>query len=238
MGELEKLDPRFSEFHNSLFSLSSKKFERAVHTTEVNKQIDKEIEKFLVLVSPYFTLRCSHKALEWLVNRYHVHEFNVEAWIMCVLPFHDTKIFVRAIQLLDLRSPISQWFWLKPLQMPGLPLPKNTLWKACAKDPGILKLICVHLQKSLEIHSEKQSVMNVYLAFFTTTIIGVLEHSTGGTEEQLTVIMPCLLSGLTCKCPDLIAGCYMIIAQLNRKAHISSRLAEDLSVSIIKVISV
>lgn len=233
---MEKLDTRFSEFRNSLFAVSSKQFERSVHTEEVNKKIDEEIERFLVLLSPYFTLRSSQKALEWLVNRYHVHQFNVDAWVMCVLPFHDTKIFVRAIQLPSFKSQFSKWHWMYSLQRPGIPLPRNTLLNACAKDLGLLKLICGNLEKATKIHSEKQSVLNVFIAFYTTTIIGMVEQSNGVTEEQLAVLLPTLLSGLVCKFPDLIAGCYMIIAQLNRKANLSPRVAEDFASSIIRVI--
>ena len=236
LEELEKIDVRFSEFRNSLFALSSKQFERSVHTEEVNKKIDEEIEKFLVLISPYFTLKSSQKALEWLVNRYHVQQFNTDAWIMCVMPFHDTKIFVRAIQLPNLKNQFSKWHWLYPLQRPGIPLPRNTLLNACAQNVGLLKLICSQLEKATQIHSEKQSVLNVFIAFYTTTIIGMLELSNGITEEQLAIILPSLLSGLVCKFPDLVAGCYMIIAQLNRKAKLSPRVAEEFAASILKVL--
>lgn len=232
---MEKLDPRFSEFRESLYSISSKQFERAVQTLEVNKKIDEEIEKFLILLSPYFTLRCSQKALEWLVNRYHIQQFNISALVMCVLPFHDTKIFVRAVQLLNLKSPYSQWHWLRSIQKPGITLPRSTLLNACAKDIGLLKLICTNLEKATKVHSEKKSVLNVFIAFFTTTIIGMIEQMNGISEEQLAIILPSLLSGLVCKFPDLKAGCYMIIAQLNRKANLSPRVAEDLAASIIKV---
>lgn len=237
LEDLEKLDSRFSEFRDSLYSPSSKQFERAVQTLEVNKKVDEEIEKFLVLLSPYFTIRSSQKALEWLVNRYHVQEFNVDSWIMCVLPFHDTKIFVRAIQLLNLTSKFSPWHWLRSIQKPGIPLPRSTLLNVCAKDVGLLKLICANLEMATKVHSEKPAVLNLFVAFFTTTIVGMVEQMNGVSEEQLAILLSPLLSGLVCKFPDLKAGCYMIIAQLNRKASLSPRVAEDIAASIIKVFS-
>lgn len=202
---------------------------------EINTKIDEEIERFLVLLSPYFTLRSSQKALEWLVNRFHIHQFNTDAFIMCILPFHDTNIFVRAIQLIALRNQFGQWYWLRPLQKPGIPLPKNTLLNCCAKDIGLIKLICANLDKATKIHSEKPSVLNVFIAFFTSTIIGMVERSNGVSEEQLAILLPSILNGLVSKFPDLVAGCYMIVAQLNRKANLSPRVAEDLLVSTIKV---
>lgn len=203
---------------------------------EINTKINEEIERFLILLSPYFTLRSSQKALEWLVNRFHIHQFNTDAFIMCVLPFHDTNIFVRAIQLIALKNQFSQWHWLRAIQRPGIPLPKNTLLNCCAKDSGLIQLICANLDKAVKVHSEKPSVLNVFIAFFTSTAIGMIERSNGISEEQLAVILPSLLNGLVSKFPDLVAGCYMIVAQLNRKANLSRRVAEDLVTSIIKVI--
>ncbi len=49
----------------------------------------------------------------------------------------------------------------------------------------------------------------------------MVEQSNGISEEQLAILLPSLLNGLVRKFPDLIAGCYMIIAQLNRKANLN-----------------
>lgn len=236
LEDLEKIDSRFTEYRNSLFSLASKSFERAVQTAEVNEKVDKHIEEFLVLLSPYFTLKSAHKALEWLVNRYHVHRFNTDAWIMCILPFHDTKIFVRALQLVSLKNETGQWHWLHPLQKPGIPLPKHTLLNRCALDNGLLKHICSTLQKAINIHSEKPTVLNVFVAFYTTSVVGMLEISKKVTEEQLATMLTTLLNGLSSKLPDLVAGCYMIVAQLTRKARLTAKVALEFIACIFKVL--
>ena len=233
--ELIKLDKRFAEFLSTLYALSSKNFERAVQTAEVNSKIDEQVEQFLILVSPYFTLKSAQKALEWLVNRYHVHQFNTSAWIMAILPFHETKIFVRAIQLLDLRSETGQWHWLYKLQGYGVPLPKNTLLNHCVADIGLLQLICSTLEKAIEVHGGKQSVLNTFVAFYCTTVIGMVENTNQITEEQLASLLPSLNRGLTSKMPDLISGCYMVVAQLTRKCKLSFKVAEILASAIIEV---
>ena len=70
LEELEGLDPVFTDYTNSLFNLSSQSWERALHNTEVNQRLDETLERFLVQLSPYFLLKCSHKALEWLIYRW------------------------------------------------------------------------------------------------------------------------------------------------------------------------
>jgi U3 small nucleolar RNA-associated protein 10 len=69
LEELIKLNPRFEEFHRSLFDLTSRSLERSVEDKKTNKTLNKHIRRFLLLLSPYFLIKASHKALEWLVNR-------------------------------------------------------------------------------------------------------------------------------------------------------------------------
>lgn len=236
MEELEKLDARFCDFRETLFSTTSVNFERAIQTAAVNKKIDLQVEEFLLLVSPYFTLRSAQKALEWLVNRYHIHQFNVDSWMACILPFHDAKMFVRALQLLHLGNQSDKWNWLQPLQKPGVPLPKSVLVNHCMADPGFLRFICTLMKRARAVHCNNQAAVNTFIAFFTTTIISVLEHPRKLTEVQLTILMPTLLDGVRDANPNLVAGCYMMIAQLTRKIELEESVALRVVSSIIKVL--
>lgn len=70
--ELIEVNPKlFRKFESStLFDNESKQFERIVVDKEVNDKLDKEIQEFLIAVSPYLMMKASLKCLEWLVNRY------------------------------------------------------------------------------------------------------------------------------------------------------------------------
>ena len=52
-----------------------------MQTPEMNKKTDDSIHSFLALLSPYFLLRPAHKALELLVRKYRVHDYNVDALV-------------------------------------------------------------------------------------------------------------------------------------------------------------
>ena len=69
MEELENLQLEFTEFETSLFNPSGQTWERSLQTKEVNEELDRTLEQFLVLLSPFFPLKASHKALEWLIYR-------------------------------------------------------------------------------------------------------------------------------------------------------------------------
>lgn len=62
-------DPAFQPFASSLFGRTTRDFQRAVETKEVNAKLDLEIDKFLLLLSPYLEKEASLRALEWLVYR-------------------------------------------------------------------------------------------------------------------------------------------------------------------------
>ncbi|KAG2467221.1 HEAT1 protein, partial [Polypterus senegalus] len=116
LEELIGIENAFEQFEETLFSQASKSLERSVQSKEVNKQLDEQISLFLTLLSPYFMLKPAHKCLEWLINRFHIHLYNQDSLIACALPYHETKVFVRVIQLLTLSDPTSKWNWLEPSQ--------------------------------------------------------------------------------------------------------------------------
>ncbi|OXB59197.1 hypothetical protein ASZ78_007402 [Callipepla squamata] len=117
LEELMEIDPSFEAFQSSLFSSMSKGLERSVQTKAVNQQLNQNISLFLIHLSPYFMLKPAQKCLEWLINRFHIHLYNQDSLIGCVLPYHETKLFVRVIQLLNIKNPTNKWHWLDPIRV-------------------------------------------------------------------------------------------------------------------------
>jgi len=103
LAELVQLDPEFARFEQPLFSAATKDLDRALQTAEVNAQLDETITEFVLMLSPHFLLKPAQKALEWLVRRFRLGEFNGEALLKCVLPYHETNLFVRVVQLIQLK---------------------------------------------------------------------------------------------------------------------------------------
>ncbi|KAJ8794082.1 hypothetical protein J1605_019074 [Eschrichtius robustus] len=117
LEELLGIDPSFERFEAPLFSQLAKTLERSVQTKAVNKQLDENISLFLIHLSPYFLLKPAQKCLEWLIHRFHIHLYNQDSLIACVLPYHETRIFVRVIQLLKINNSKHKWFWLLPIKV-------------------------------------------------------------------------------------------------------------------------
>jgi hypothetical protein len=89
--------------------------------------------------------------------------------------------------------------------------------------------MCVNLCSSQKIgHSfvveNQDGVLSTLLAFHCTTIVGGLEHVNRVNELQMTHLLKSLLGGLTSPLLDYVAGSYMIIAQLTRRAQLSPQI--------------
>lgn len=227
-AELKKINPSFAVFENSLFNISSKDFERSVQTKDANNRLDKTIRSFLMKLSPYFLLQPAHKALEWLINRFQIHKYNKEDIFVLILPYHETKIFIRFLQIIRLGSSTDTWNWLQPLQKPGIPLAKPILYKKCISDVGVLKFICDMTFKIVEEFGENAEVLTTLYAFYCSTIVGALEYSNVVSEPFLSVILPGLLECLSSPIADLKSAGYIIVGQLVTKTQLKKKLINHL----------
>ncbi|KAK8773577.1 hypothetical protein V5799_011890 [Amblyomma americanum] len=236
LEELSMLNEAFSRFEASLFAESAKYIERAVKSREENAELDNQIEEFLLLLSPHFLLRPAHKALEWLIYRFHVHQYNVDALLRCVLPFHETRVFARALQLLDLSDKTSKWHWLHCLQKPGLSLTKTALVTQCTRDPGMLKFVCELLVAMVKVHSESVVALRSAIGFYASTVLGTLEAMKRVTDQTVAMLLPFILKGLASSTTDYCAATHLVIGQLARRSVLSKEFARELVIRVAKTL--
>ncbi|KZC12962.1 HEAT repeat-containing protein 1 [Dufourea novaeangliae] len=232
--ELAKLSDVFLEFERTLFAQSSLSLERSVQDVKVNKKLDGEIERFLILLSPYFLLNNAHKALEWLIHRFRIHEYNRDQFLLLILPYHETRMFVRALQLLNLSDEADKWHWLAPLQKPGVPLATITLINRLSSDNGLLKLICSHVVTATRVYSYRATCLSTLYAFYTTSILGTINQSPTMSEVQVNHILPTILKGLESSIADFVASTYMILAILMNKVMMNNETTEKLLLKMFK----
>lgn len=221
LRELSILNPDFVVFENTLFSNTSKQIERSVQDKITNEKLDRTIRKFLMNLSPYFLLKPAHKALEWLIHRFAIQEYNRDDFLKLIFPYHETNIFVRALTLFNFQDESSNWIWLKKVQKSGIQLNKLTLFNHAASDISFLKFIGNMVIKAVCLTESKAYTLTTLFSFYCTTTIGALEQVDEVTEPQLTAILPPLLKGLSSNTPDYTASAYIITAQLLKKTKLS-----------------
>ncbi|KAG7207619.1 hypothetical protein KM043_009240 [Ampulex compressa] len=234
LQELIKLSKVFIDFERTLFAQSSVSFARSVQDVKTNKRLDIEIGKFLTFLSPYFLLNTAHKALEWLIFRYQIHQFNRDQFLLLILPYHETRIFVRALQLLDLSDEADKWHWLHPLQKPGVPLSSITLINRLGSDNALLKLLCNHVIFATDVYGEQATTLSTLYAFYTKALLGTVDRLSTFTELQMNHLLPALIKGLESPILDFAASSYMILAKLVANVKINNKTMEKLLLKIFK----
>ncbi|NWI16941.1 HEAT1 protein, partial [Crypturellus soui] len=241
LDELMGIDPSFEAFQSSLFSSMSKGLERSVQTKAVNQQLDQNISLFLIHLSPYFMLKPAQKCLEWLIHRFHIHLYNQDSLIGCVLPYHETKLFVRVIQLLNIKNPTHKWHWLDPIRKPGVPLARGTLITHCYKDLDFMDFICRLVSKSVKVvfseYPGNSAQLRVLLAFYASTIVSALGATEKITDSIVSILLPYIQKGLKSLIQDYRAATYMIICQMTVKVTVETSLVHSLMLQISKTLS-
>ncbi|KAI4465037.1 bap28 [Holotrichia oblita] len=226
----------FAPFENTLFHATSKEFERSVQDATANERLDKQIRKFFLLLSPYLSFTCAHKALEWLINRYNIQEYNRNDFLMLILPYHETNIFVRALQLIKINEASDSFAWLKNIQKSGVHLSKSLLHEFAAKSPQFLKEIGEFTLQALKEHDQAHKA-SIVINFYCMTVTGAIEYAPNVQESLITEILSVLLRGQKSSVTDFCAGSYIITGKLLSKTELCEKVLNKFvnNISIIPV---
>ncbi|EDW12577.1 HEAT repeat-containing protein 1 homolog [Drosophila mojavensis] len=226
--ELTAFNPTFKEFQLTLFDEATLTLERAVEQAEVNQLLDAAIAKFLRLLSPYFLLRPAHMCFEWLLRRFQVHEYNREEVMALIMPYHETTTFVQVLQTMRLRQSDENWFWLRPLQRPGVPLAKTTIVNRAASVPAFLGFICRSTRKAVKELGPRAHQLQAQVNFYCTVVVGALQTAKPVQEWHIATILESLLKGLVSDTVDYVAASYVIVAQLVSRTKLKRKVCDAL----------
>ena len=224
LTELTALDRRFTQYEKTLFGEGYKGMERSLETREVNDQLNDLLSGFLRLLSPFFLLKPAHKALEWLIRRFRINEFNVDSVFECILPYHETNLFVRMVQLLSFKN-AEHWNFLVSVQRSRAQLPRKRLVDLLPANPKILLFLLGMVPKAIEA----KTVSKTLISFYTSTLIDTFKAVQNVSQTLLSNILPFLLQGLKSFAqPDYQLASYMIVAQLAAQQALAPELTETL----------
>lgn len=221
----------------TLFGPKSVKYERGLNSKETNVKFDGLVKDALHLLSTAWgdsvhTINVSSStfiqlgankpssvlhALEYLVQKYYVHVHNAEELLVAFLPHHETFLFDRILQLIDVAQ-FPHWAFLRPYStakgMKGVPRTTIAKWAASTKDNGggiiILKKITEVAKKSAKIHRQERKIVGSYggvrqgisitISFTAATIAETLhiQHAAKGTidEALLRTLVPVIFSAV------------------------------------------
>ena len=101
-SRLKTVEPALSHYEDSLFSDAAKATDRTLQNAETNAKLNESLNSFLPLLGPYLMEAPTGKIIEWLVRRFRIHEFNVEAILALFLPYQESFHFTKMLSILDI----------------------------------------------------------------------------------------------------------------------------------------
>lgn len=176
------MNPDLEEYKD-LFSPESKAIERSTLSKEENDQLSSRVRKFMHnSIVPFFMLNDCHETFEYLLFKYNVHTYQTNDLICALLPYHETRLFARALQTIT-NLDDKLWGWLAPYKKEGVPVPKERILNVLAsrsKQP----LVSMLGDKLIEMNRDSSKV-GIYTSFYTTTMMCVLDRD---LDEKFFVV--------------------------------------------------
>ncbi|KAJ7079966.1 hypothetical protein B0H15DRAFT_1025307 [Mycena belliarum] len=218
--QLTTLSAVFRPFEGPLFSDAAKDTDRTLLSAEAVDQLDTSISAFLSLLGPYLTEAPTGKVLEWLVRRFRINEFNVEAVLALFLPYHESPHFTKMLSILHIQ-PNSTWSFLLPFKAAAQNVPRVSLVTEMLKNSDATRFIVNLLPSAVKGNCSHHTL----LAFNAATIHDYLTRTKGLDEGTLAHLLPALLEPLQHRSDtvirDAILGSYILISALTQVCQLT-----------------
>ncbi|KAL8656885.1 MAG: hypothetical protein Q9226_002479 [Calogaya cf. arnoldii] len=224
-----RLDQRFEAFAGNLFSDQSKQEDRTQMTAAQNKSLDNVLEDFMSLVTGRLLLKPAVKAMEWLVRRFSVHQYNTTCFVLTFLPYHTSPLFLDALAILPEQRPPAFKF-LQPYIQSSTNPPRHTIVHTVAHNLDLFTAFNLYTLNVCRRGQQCPPLLSFWSSVTSEAVASMLDRSRLGRselqrqnqEDVVMRVMPILAEGLSMEhVPDLRVGCFMILTVLSSKTNLS-----------------
>ncbi|KAI0841559.1 hypothetical protein F5Y06DRAFT_259791 [Hypoxylon sp. FL0890] len=218
--ELCQLDTRFIPFGRTIFSEQSQDEDRSQMTAAENAELDQKIEAFLRLAGARLRLMPTIKAIEWLIRRFRIHEYNTAILISTFLPYHTIPAFVTLLSILPRDLPQVYKFldpYVRSLTQP----PRSVLVHQATHHSDFLATISTYTLDACKALQHYPALISFWGGIMTEAVNGMLDSMRSGRrsiqrsndQTLLHQIGPTLSDALVMhKVPSLQIASYMVIS--------------------------
>ncbi|OCH90866.1 hypothetical protein OBBRIDRAFT_729952 [Obba rivulosa] len=229
--QLKSLNPTLRDYEHALFSDATKATDRTLLPAEANAQLDRTIASFLPLLGPYLMEAPTGKVIEWLVRRFRINEFNVQDVLRLFLPYHESPHFAKMVTILHIKD-ASPFRFLQAYKSDGKRVPRTSLVTEMTKNSDLARFVSSLLPDSLK--SGGEGTHRALIAFHTGVLLDFIAKSQALNEGTVTHLLPASMeplrfvggSDLKIKAnlvQETILGCYLLLAALSQKCHLSTK---------------
>ncbi|KAL9049980.1 MAG: hypothetical protein Q9206_005271 [Seirophora lacunosa] len=230
--ELCRLDNRFLGFAGNLFSEQSKLEDRTQMTAAQNENLNNVLENFMGLIGARLLLKSALKAIEWLVRRFRIHEYNTTCLILTFLPYHTSSMFSSLLTILPERRHPAFKFLQPYIQSSSNPS-RHAIAYTAANNQDFFNALNTYTLRVCRCEQQYPALLSFWSSITSEAVSSMLDQSRLGRlelqkqhqEDVLRRVTPPLEEGLAMRLsPDLRVGCYMILAVLSSKTNLSEEL--------------
>lgn len=238
LDELSRINQKFLKFKSTLFSHSWQNKQRAILSISENSKIDNLIEEFLCLLSPYFNSKPALYALEWLVHRFNIEQYNTNILLGYALPYVSTQVFTRLIQVIPLKNNsevAKNWWWLTRSKKTGVQINEKSFITEAINDTRLLKLICSLIIKVIEEHAVNEELLTVWTNFFTKILVAAFTSSSISKNNLITLFLPSIVAGLESDTRSFTVSSLIVIGVMSNHITYTGKLQSSLVKKILLV---
>lgn len=226
--ELCQLDVRFATYASTIFSEQSRDEDRTQMTAAENAELDKKVDSFLRLVGGRLRLMPAIKAVEWLIRRFKIHEYNTAALLSTFLPYHSIPVFVTLMSILPTAIP-HEYRFLSPYIRSLTAPPRSVLVFQAIHHPELLSTISAHTLETCRHQQQYPALISFWGGIMIEAVNGLLDKMRSGRrsiqksndQTLLHRIGPILSEGLVMKkVPNLQIASYMVIVAFVSKGNL------------------
>lgn len=238
LKELSETNKKFIKFESTLFSHSWQSKQRAILNLSENEKIDVLVEEFLCLLSPYFNSKPGLYALEWLVHRFNIEQYNTDILLGYALPYVSTQVFTRLIQVIPLKNNpavAKNWWWLTKSKRTGVQINEQSFVVAAINDTRLLKLICSLVIKVIEEHKANEELVTVWTNFYAKILVAAFTSSSILKNNLITIFLPSIIAGLESNVRSFTVSSLIVIGVMSKYITYTQKLQSSLVKKIVFV---
>ncbi|KDQ24027.1 hypothetical protein PLEOSDRAFT_1068022 [Pleurotus ostreatus PC15] len=229
--QLTQLNPVFQRFEAPLLSEAAKSTDRTLQTKAENAKLDEAITGCLHLLGPYVLESPTGKVLEWLVRRFRIHEFNVDAILTLFLPYHESPHFTKMLTILHI-PPSSPWSFLRAHKAAATNVQRASLVTEMLKNSPAARVVAGLLPNAMRDGHHYRALT----AFHAATLHDFIMRSEGVDEGTVAYVLPACVDPL--KSPsagkDETLASYILLVALSQKCRLSPDAVNAIVVAMTK----
>ena len=254
LQQLQSIDNFYASPHimSTLCGPHSVSYERGLQTSSANVKTDGQLRELLTHLATVlgddekWKIPALH-VLEYILRRYDIHIHLASHLVLCTLPQHESPIFARVLQLVDLTAMPSYWLFLRPYSAPGVsPIPRSTIAKWTGNDnhEELIVQLCQLAQEASCVYVDGQNIrrgisliVSFVAAVLTEAIILLSKRLVNIKESTVRCLLPHILDAVEGKytsCADWISFGYVMASTLLENCVLMNDVKEVLATSILK----